>query len=98
MHGIMVWDEFKHVVTLTKSIRQNDNEQLFRNVLSSLRTYDTTPQQAQWLHSFQWENLGSRYGKDILDDISRKALFVFQTDLTWLNNERPSANNCLHIY
>ena len=26
MHGVMVWGEFKHVVTLTKSIRQNDGD------------------------------------------------------------------------
>ncbi len=48
MHGVMVWEEFKHAVTLTKSIRQNDKEQLFRNILSSLRIYTTGSMLAQF--------------------------------------------------
>ena len=44
-HGCLVWTTFDSAVELTQIVRQNESEQQLRDVLMSLRTYSTTPQQ-----------------------------------------------------
>ena len=42
LHGAIVWKECDTVVHLQSVVRQNSDQQLFKNVLTSLRNYSLT--------------------------------------------------------
>ncbi len=46
IHGILVWQEFIHAVTMKTSIRQGSGEEEFHGVLSSLWEYKASAAQA----------------------------------------------------
>ena len=88
MHGTLVWKEFQTAVNLKSIVRQGLKEQQFKNVLLSLRTYSTTPEQAIWLQQFQWADLQSKYGISFMSRMSDEGLFVFPTHLeVWQHNK-----------
>ena len=87
-HGVLVWQDFKTAVVLKKIIRQEENEKELRDVLSSLREYRATPNQAQWLQQFQWNNLKITHGEKLLERMSQSGLFVIPThEEEWNHNE-----------
>ena len=57
LHGALVWKEFTTAVTLQTIVRQGNDQTQLKNVLTAMRTYNTTPYHAQWLQNFQWSNL-----------------------------------------
>ena len=65
-HGRLVWTSFDSAVELTQIVRQTESEQQLRDVLMSMRTYTTTPQQVHWLQKFQWHNLRISHGPELL--------------------------------
>ena len=79
MHVVLVWPDFKTAVVLKIIIRQGDNVKELRYVISSLREYRVTSNQAQWLQQFQWNNLKITHGGELLERMSQKGLFVFPT-------------------
>ena len=89
MHGAMVWKTFDQAVILTTSIRQSDDEPMFRNVLSSLREYKCSDDQAKWLQKFQWDDLKNDYGTSLIERMSTSGIFVFPTHaLEWEHNRQ----------
>ena len=73
--------------------QQNDSQQCFRDVLTSLRNYTTTPRQAEWLQQFQWHHLVKKYGNNILQQIKSKGLFIFPTHAEeWEHNKAKLLN------
>ncbi len=88
IHGVLVWGEFHHAVTLNKIIRQDVKEKMLKNVLSSLREYNTTADQAKWLQQFQWENLKISYGEQLQARMFERGLFEFPThNEEWNHNK-----------
>ncbi|XP_021373892.1 ATP-dependent DNA helicase PIF1-like [Mizuhopecten yessoensis] len=88
MHGVLVWKEFDRVVHLQNIIRQSQSEKHLRELLSALREYQASPVQAQWLQQFQWNNLRTRYGNELLQSMSEEGLFVFPThEEEWQHNK-----------
>jgi hypothetical protein len=57
MHGSLVWKEFNAAVLLSTVIRQGEDQTQFKNVLSSLREYKLSSDQAKWLQNYQWDDL-----------------------------------------
>jgi hypothetical protein len=53
MHGSLVWKEFNAAVLLSTVIRQGEDQTKFKNVLSSLREYKLSSDQAKWLQNYQ---------------------------------------------
>ena len=87
-HGRLVWTTFDSAVELTKIVRQAESERQFREVLMSLRTYTTTPEQISWLQEFQWHNLRVSHGPDLLARMDEQGLYVFPTHrLEWERNK-----------
>ncbi|CAH3141297.1 unnamed protein product [Porites lobata] len=87
-HGHLVWTMFDSAVELTQIIRQNESEQQLRDVLMSLRNYTTTPQQIHWLQQFQWHNLRTSHGPELLARMDEQGLYVFPTHrLEWQRNK-----------
>ena len=78
-HGRLVWTYFDSAVELSQIVRQTESEQQLRDVLMSLRTYSTTPQQIHWLQKFQWHNLRLTHGSELLGRMDEQGLFVFPT-------------------
>ena len=66
LHGVSVWKEFKTAETLTEIVRQDESQNELRATLDAMREYKTSKEQAVWLQQFQWENLRSSYGEDLL--------------------------------
>ena len=88
MHGVLVWQEFNTAVVLKKIIRQGGNEKELKDVLSSLREYKATPEQAKWLQQFQWNNLKMTHGNELVEKMSQSGLFVFPThEEEWNHNK-----------
>jgi len=46
-HGRLVWTGFDSAIELTQMVRQTESEEQLRDVLMSMRTYTTTPQQVR---------------------------------------------------
>ena len=87
-HGRLVWTSFDSAVELTEIVRQTESEQQLRDVLMSMRTYTTTPQQVCWLQQFQWHNLRISHGTDLLRRMDEQGLYVFPTHrLEWERNK-----------
>ena len=87
-HGRLVWTSFDSAVELTEIVRQTASEQQLRDVLMSMRTYTTTPQQVRWLQEFQWHNLRISHGTDLLRRMDEQGLYVFPTHrLEWERNK-----------
>ncbi|XP_068720423.1 ATP-dependent DNA helicase PIF6-like [Montipora capricornis] len=87
-HGRLVWTTFDSAVELTQIVRQTESEQQLRDVLMSLRTYSTTPQQIHCLQKFQWHNLRLTHGPELLGRMDEQGLFVFPTHrLEWERNK-----------
>ena len=79
---------FDTAVELTEIVRQSESEQQLRNVLTSLRTYNTTQQQIHWLQQFQWHNLPLSHGPEFLERMDEQGLYVFPTHhLEWERNK-----------
>ena len=57
MHGSLVWKEFNAAVLLSTVIRQGEDQTQFKNVLSSVREYKLSSDQAKWLQNYQWDDL-----------------------------------------
>ena len=88
LHGALVWEEFKHVAALNIIVRQNENEQKFRDVLMAMRNYTLNPEQAEWLQSFQWNNLQTEKGPDLTSRMNDSGLFVFPSHKEeWQHNK-----------
>ena len=64
IHGILIWSQFNHVVALN-TIRQQNDEQLLRDVPMLLRNYTISSEQAEWMQIFQWGNLEIQYGSQL---------------------------------
>ena len=79
MHGSLIWKDFTTALELKVMVRQKSDEFIFKDVLLSCRTYDTSPTQAKWLQNFQWEELRAKYGSGIHTDMQENGLFVFPT-------------------
>ncbi len=88
IHGSLVWNGFTHAVTLNTIIRQNNDQQRLKSVLSSLRQYKATKQDTQWLQQFQWDSLKLTHGIDLLTDMKSRGLFVFPTHNAESNHNR----------
>ena len=87
-HGRLVWTSFDSAVELTEIVRQTESEQQLRDVLMSMRSYTTTPQQVRWLQKFQWHNLRISHGTDLLRRMDEQGLYVFPTHrLEWERNK-----------
>ena len=87
-HGRLVWTTFDSAVELTEIVRQAESERQLREVLMSLRTYTTTPEQISWLQEFQWHNLRVSHGPDLLARMDEQGLYVFPTHrLEWERNK-----------
>jgi len=87
-HGRLVWTSFDSALELTQIVRQTESEEQLRNVLMSMRTYTTTPQQVQWLQKFQWHNLCISHGQELLRRMDEQGLYVFPTHrLEWEQNK-----------
>ena len=56
MHGSLVWKDFDNAVILNTVVRQDKDENILKNVLSSLRNYTVDSNQAKWLRKFQWND------------------------------------------
>ena len=58
MHGLLAWKEFQHFVYMQTLIRQNNDQQQFKNVLAALRdnTSNSLDIHVHWLQRFQWNN------------------------------------------
>ena len=88
MHGTLVWKEFDTAVLLNTVFRQGEKENQFKNVLSSLREYKLSPEQAIWLQQFQWDDLKRAYGPQFIKNLNDQGLFVFPThNEEWLHNK-----------
>ncbi|XP_053405155.1 uncharacterized protein LOC123560749 [Mercenaria mercenaria] len=88
LHGLLVWKEFSVAVALKTIVRQNNEEDEFRNVLLSLREYRLISSQSQWLQNFQWQTLKKKYGDKFISNLSAHALHVFPThDQVWEHNK-----------
>jgi hypothetical protein len=79
MHGSLVWKEFNSAIVLKTIIRQSDDQNYSKRVLSCLREYKLTQQPATWLQIFQWEELRKHYGESFFKELNRDDLFVFPT-------------------
>ena len=79
MHGLLVWKEFQHVVHMQTVIRQNNDQQQFKHVLTALRESTAISEDTRWLQRFQWNNLKMSHGDDLLNDMTENGLFVFPT-------------------
>jgi hypothetical protein len=89
IHGVLVWKEFTHAVALRTVVRQGNDENTFKQILTDLRQYNLSPQQAKWLQNFQWPNLSFSHGDDLLQRINERGLFVFPShDEEWNHNKR----------
>ena len=87
-HGRLVWTSLDGAVELTQIVRQNESEQQIRDVLMSLRTYNTTARQIRWLQQFQWHNLRMSHGPELLVRMDKQGLCVFPTHrLEWERNK-----------
>ena len=87
-HGRLVWIMFDTAVELTEIVRQSESEQQLRNVLTSLRTYNTIQKQIHWLQQFQWHNLRLSHGPELLARMDEQGLYVFPTHhLEWERNK-----------
>jgi hypothetical protein len=87
MHGVLVWNNFSCAVK-NKIVRQGKDEQELKDVLLSLGEYILTPDQASWLHNFQWHNLKRSYGYSLLQKMSDNEFFVFPThEEVWTHNK-----------
>ena len=88
IHGVLVWQEFKEAVTLETIIRQDKDEQALKNTLLSLREYKVNKQQVKWLQQFQWDDLGRKYGPELLHRMQTNAMFVFPSHAEeWVHNK-----------
>ena len=88
LHGTIVWNSFNNVIKLSTVVRQREDQQMFKDVLTSLRNSTTTKDQAEWLQRFQWDQLRVSHGTELLQDMARTGLFVFPThDLEWQHNK-----------
>ena len=88
LHGAIVWQEFQTVVNLKTSIRQGEEEHELRDVLSALREYKLSSEQAKWLQNFQHHNLKTKYGNELLQKMHSNGLFVFPSHAEeWEHNK-----------
>ncbi|XP_033726129.1 uncharacterized protein LOC117315835 [Pecten maximus] len=88
MHGSLVWQDFNTAVTLKTIIRQNESQQQLKSVLTSLRQYKLTPDQATWLQNYQWDDLRKNFNHDLSHRISQNGLYVFPThNEEWKHNK-----------
>ena len=95
LHGGLVWQNFDSAVSLSRVVRQNAGQQAFKDVLESLRTYTTTPEQAKWLQQFQWHDLGMKYSDELLQRMKKDGLFVFPSHaLEWQHNTQQAHRFC----
>ena len=87
-HGRLVWTSFDSALELTQIVRLTESEEQLRDVLMSIRTYSTTPQQVRWLQKFQWHNLRTNHGQELLRRMDEQGLYVFPTHrLEWERNK-----------
>ena len=83
-----MWTRFESALVLTPIVRQTESEEQQRDVLMSLRTYTTMPQQVHWLQMFQWHNLCLGHGQELLRRMDEQDLCVFPTHrLEWERNK-----------
>ena len=73
---------------LSTVIRQGEDQTQFKNVLSSLREYKLSSDQAKWLHNYQWDDLKNQYGLNFTKSLDSHGLFVFPThNEEWAHNK-----------
>lgn len=72
IHGVLVWKEFTHAAALRTVVRQGNDENTFKQILTDLRQYNKSPQQAKWLHNFQWPNLSFLHGDELLQRMNER--------------------------
>ena len=88
LHGALVWHEFKKAVTLNTIVRQKEDEQQLRDVLMAMRNYTVTPEQAEWLQNFQWNNFEAKKGRELTSRMNEPGLFVFPSHAEeWQHNK-----------
>ena len=88
IHGVLIWHEFNQVVGLRTGVRQGHDENVFKHLLSDLRRYNLSVDQAKWLQRFQWDNLRVSHGNELLTRMMENGLFVFPThDEKWNHNK-----------
>ena len=87
-HGRLVWTSFDSALEQTQIVRQTESEEQLTDVLMSMRTYTTTPQQVLWLQKCQWHNLRISHGQELFRRMDEQGLYVFQTHrLEWERNK-----------
>jgi hypothetical protein len=79
IHGVLVWHAFDQVVGLKPIVRQGHDKNVFKRLMSDLRQYNLSVDQAMWLQRFQWDNLRVSHGKELLTRMMENGLFVFPT-------------------
>ena len=88
MHGSLIWKEFNAAVLLSTVIRQGEDQTQFKNVLSSLREYKLSSDQAKWLQNYHWDDLKKQYGLNFTKSLDNHGLFVFPThNEEWAHNK-----------
>ena len=69
-------------------MRQEHDENVFKHLLSDLRQYNLSVDQAKWLQRFQWDNLRVSHGNELLTRMMENDLFVFpKHDEKWNHNK-----------
>jgi hypothetical protein len=66
-------------VLLSTVIRQGEDQTQFKNIVSSIREYKLSSDQAQWLQNYQWDDLKKQYGLNFTKSLDSHGLFVFPT-------------------
>ena len=90
IHGALVWKEFTKAVTLQTIIRQNNDQKQLKDVLTAMREYKTSVEQAKWLQSFQWNNLkiSTCFDEGLLSRMNDNGLFVFPSHVDEWNHNK----------
>ena len=60
-------------------MRQHEDENDFKEIISSLREYTVTAQHVKCIQQFQWQHISEKYGRSGIDSMMMHGLFEFQT-------------------
>ena len=103
IRGTIIWQEFSTVVHLTQIVRQSADQSHFKDILTTLRTYSLSKEQAQWLQNFQWCHLEKQW-KNLTQRMEAQGLYIFprhkqvwehnKHGLLQLNSTNPIAKIC----
>ena len=91
-HGLLAHDSFGDAVILTEIARQGPGDERLRGVLTRLRTYSLTEEDADWMMSLQVDKIHPELRRWVED----KGLYLFSThkeEWRWNKQKLQSLNN-----